>query len=55
MYIPLKNKENNKDIRLLSELLSGLNESYIIEKNNKNFFYEIDCIIMDIHKHKLRT
>lgn len=44
------NEKENAFFTKLIENNSIFNESQIIEKNSKKFYYEIECIILDINK-----
>jgi len=54
MVVPINPEADlkNKEIRSIVDyyIEEGYNESYIIEKNSKNFYYEIECMILDVNK-----
>jgi hypothetical protein len=46
------NEKENAFITKLIENNSFFNESQIVEKNSKKFYYEIECMILDINRKK---
>ena len=51
MVIPSVNDNQNKKANdFFDDLLHNFNESKIIEKNSKYFYYEVECKVLDINK-----
>lgn len=53
MVIPmdLRGDLNNREIsNIVDYFIEGVNESKIIEKNSRLFYYEIECMILDVNK-----
>ncbi len=54
MVVPINSEEDlkNKEISSIVDyyIEEGYDESYIIEKNSKKFYYEIECMILDVNK-----